>query len=240
MTYLNFAKLAATDDKAFRRTQPYPWLAEEGFLTDEGYRELVGTLPPVAMFDPFFGVRRSHGQEAHDRYVLEYREGLDLSPAWHAFVEELNGDAYARFVRRMFGRGRLQFTLHWHYTPNGCSVSPHCDAKRKLGSHIFYFNTEQDWRPEWGGETLVLDDNDRFDRKSAPKFEQFDRSYTAPSVGNRSLLFARGEKSWHGVREIRCPEGAMRKVFIVVVNDRTLMLARQTAAWFTGKRAASY
>jgi hypothetical protein len=37
-----------------------------------------------------------------------------------------------------------------------------------------------------------------------------------PELGNRSPLFARKEHSWHGVREIRCPEGHMRKVFIVV------------------------
>ena len=240
MTYLDFDRLAAQDDKAFHDTRPYPWLAAEGMLTDAGYRELVTTLPPVSMCDRFFGVTRAHGQQSHDRYVLEYREGLDLSPAWQAFIEEIRGDAYARFLRRMFGRGRLQLTLHWHYTPNGCSVSPHCDSLRKLGSHIFYFNTEQDWRPEWGGETLVLDDEGRFARKSAPKFEQFERSYTAPSIGNRSLLFQRGDKSWHGVREIRCPEGALRKVFIVVINDRVIVLARRTAAWLKGKQAAGY
>jgi hypothetical protein len=236
---LDFDRLALEDAQAFRKTRPYPWLAAEGMLTDAGYRDLVATLPPVSMFKKLFGVRRAHGQQSHDRYVLEYREGLALSPAWHAFVEEIQGDAYARFLRRMFGRGRLRLTLHWHYTPNGCSVSPHCDAVHKLGSHIFYFNTEQDWQPEWGGDTLVLDDEGRFGRRSAPKFEQFEKAYSAPSIGNRSLLFQREDKSWHGVREIRCPEGAMRKVFIVVINDRALMFAQKTAAWFKGKRAAA-
>jgi len=33
----------------------------------------------------------------------------------------------------------------------GCAVSPHCDAVRKLATHIFYFNTEADWDPGWGG-----------------------------------------------------------------------------------------
>jgi len=57
----------------------------------------------------------------------------------------------------MFGRDSLSLTLHWHYAPRGCSVSPHCDAVRKLGSHLCYFNTEEDWDPSWGGQTLLLD-----------------------------------------------------------------------------------
>ena len=32
----------------------------------------------------------------------------------------------------------------------------------------------------------------------------------------RSLLFKRTEHAWQGVREIRCPEDKLRKVFIVV------------------------
>jgi hypothetical protein len=57
-------------------------------------------------------------------------------------------------------------------------VSPHCDSPKKLGSHIFYLNTKEDWDPSWGGETLILDDGgrlptlragfDRFRRRSAP------------------------------------------------------------------------
>ena len=47
------------------------------------------------------------------------------------------------------------------------------------------------------------------------------------AVGNDSLLFKRGEHSWHGVRELRCPEGRMRKVFIVVVNRLTPALRMQ-------------
>jgi hypothetical protein len=113
-------------------------------------------------------------------------------------------------------------------------VSPHCDARHKIGSHIFYFNTEEDWDPSWGGETLILDDGGRFDRRSAPRFDEFDRVITAPALGNCSLLFARRANSWHGVREIRCPEGAYRKVFIVVLNAWTTRFR----AWRGGARGA--
>jgi Rps23 Pro-64 3,4-dihydroxylase Tpa1-like proline 4-hydroxylase len=137
---------------------------------------------------------------------------------WREFVEELKGERYKRALCRLVGIRHLDLNFHWHYTPNGCSVSPHCDSKRKLGSHIFYFNTEKDWKPEWGGETVILDDRGRFRMRSAPSFDDFDAAESSTALGNHSLIFTRRGNSWHGVREIRCPEGAMRRVFIVVLN----------------------
>jgi hypothetical protein len=219
MTYLDYARLAAIDGESFRARRPYPWINPEGLLTVEGHERLLATLPDVALFSPFFGVRRAHRQEPHDRFALEYRDDLDIGEPWHALVAELRGEAYRAFLRRLFGRGGLQLTFHWHYTPRGCSVSPHCDAKRKLGSHIFYLNSAADWDPTWGGETLILDDEGRFSRRSAPRFEDFAGVIASKGLGNTSLLFARRKRSWHGVREVSCPEGAFRKVFIVVIGD---------------------
>ena len=90
-------------------------------------------------------------------------------------------------ARRLMGVRRLEFRFHWHYAPNGCSVSPHCDAKRKLGSQIFYLNTDEDWDPSWGGETLVLDDGGRFDLASLRDFDEFDQ-IASEAMGNRSLI----------------------------------------------------
>jgi hypothetical protein len=176
-------------------------------------------LPPTELFDQRFGEQRKHGQQPHDRLALDYRPDLPLGAPWREFINELSGPTYRKFLERMFGRKALRLILHWHYTPNGCSVSPHCDARRKLGSHIFYFNTEQDWRPEWGGETLILDDGGSFAADSAPKFEDFTRIMSAKAMGNYSLLFMRRERSWHGVKEIHCPPESLRKVFIVVIED---------------------
>ncbi len=218
MSYLDYARLDTLDGKAFRNQKPYPWINPEGALTDAGYRELREQLPDVSLFDGYFGVDRAHGQQSHDRYVLEYRDGLDLPAPWQAFVDELRGPRYSDFLRRLFGVRSLYLNFHWHYTPNGCSVSPHCDAKHKLGSQIFYLNTEDDWDPAWGGETLILDDQGRFGRRSAPAFEDFDQVLPSQALGNRSLIFMQTGNSWHGVRPIQCPEGELRKVFIVVVN----------------------
>jgi hypothetical protein len=218
MGYLDFEALESIDPVAYQATKPYPWLNPAGIIRPEGYAELVETLPDVSLFEPVFGKARKFGQKSHDRYTLEYREGLPLSPPWTAFMGELRSDRYREALRRIIGVRSLDLSFHWHYTPPGCSVSPHCDATWKLGSHIFYFNTEADWKPEWGGDTVVLDDAGRFKRGSAPEFEDFDHAVSSEAIGNYSLLFTRSGNSWHGVREIRCPEGLMRKVLIAVIR----------------------
>ena len=60
------------------------------------------------------------------------------------------------------------------------------------------------------------------------------------AMGNRSLLFAREKNSWHGVREIHCPPGKYRKVFIVVVNDWLASVVRRTVGVITRKRAEAH
>ncbi len=222
MPYLDFQNISAIDPRQFQEETPYPWMNPEGLLTTDGQQQLQLTLPDISLFQRRFGVTRAHGQQSHDRFTLEYQEDLPLSPAWKGFIAELYGKEYQDFLKRLFNVNSMEMSLHWHYTPNGCSVSPHCDAKHKLGSHIFYLNAEQDWKEEWGGETVILDDEGEFARKSAPTFDDFKRATVSKAVGNYSLLFARKGNSWHGVRAIQCPEGYMRKVFIVVINRFSL------------------
>lgn len=218
MRYIDYDKLEGLDPGEYRRQTPYPWVNPQGILTREGFDTLRTSLPDVSMFNKDFGALRRSGQTPHDRYALEYTRGAALPDPWREFIEELIHGGYRRALCRLIGVRHLDFNFHWHYTPNGCSVSPHCDINRKLGSHIFYFNTEEDWNPRWGGETVVLDDGGQFDTLSAPDFEDFDRAIHSETMGNRSFLFSRRGNSWHGVPEITCPDGYLRKVFIVVLN----------------------
>ena len=187
-----------------------------------------------------FGVKRSHGQKPHDRLTLEYNTELEIAPEWHDFVGELRGQIYQDFLKRAFGRGMLALTFHWHYTPRSCSVSPHCDALRKLGSHIFYFHTDEDWDESWGGQTIVLDDGGRFRRRSSPGFEDFEETGRSRIINNRSFLFARNANSWHGVEALNCPEGAYRKVFIVVIEDKTRSMLHTAYDALSGRKRSRY
>ncbi len=218
MSYLDFEALESIDPAAYQKTTPYPWINPADLIRPERYGELAETLPDSELFEPVFGKKRKFGQRSHDRYSLSYRSDLPLSAPWRAFMAELQSVRYRDALRRIVGLRSLELGFHWHYTPTGCSVSPHCDAKWKLGSHIFYFNSEDDWQADWGGETVVLDDGGRFKRGSAPEFGDFDRAVSFPTMGNHSFLFTRCGNSWHGVREIRCPEGLFRKVLIVVIQ----------------------
>lgn len=220
--YLDFERLDEVDSGAFRSQKPFPWVNPQGLLTEDGYRRLLDTLPGTDLFARNFDVARKHGQRSHDRFNLEYRRALDLSEPWRAFLAELQGDRYRRFLERLFGRGAFRLRFHWHYATNAGSVSPHCDSNQKLGSHIFYLNSTRDWDPAWGGETLVLDDGGRFGRRSSPEFEEFDRILPSQFLDNRSFIFRRTAHSWHGVREIHCPDDALRKIFIVVIDGWNL------------------
>lgn len=218
MRYLDLSRLNAIDPAAFQAQQPYPWANPQGLLTPEGYRNLLAHLPPQEQFTPNFGRQRAHGQRSHDRFMLAYHDTLPVAQEWRDFIAELRGPTYRDFLGRLLGTRAFELRFHWHYTPRDCSISPHCDAKYKLGSHIFYFNTEQDWDPSWGGQTLLLDDGGRFPRNSAPHIEDFDSVSSSHAIGNASLLFARNGNSWHAMRPLQCPEDRLRKVFIVVVS----------------------
>jgi hypothetical protein len=221
MTYLTYDRLSELDAEAFQATRPFPWINPAELLTNEGHRRLAETLPDISLLDESFGRKRSHGQRPHGRYVLEYDDSLDVAQPWKDFVTELRGPTYRKFIARMLGSDRFTLNCHWHYALAGCSVSPHCDAKRKHGSHVFYFNTEKDWDPAWGGQTLVLDDGGYLTHDAHPEEKDLKLVAASLAIGNYSLLFKRGEHSWHSVTALNCPEGALRKVFILVVNRVT-------------------
>jgi hypothetical protein len=84
-------------------------------------------------------------------------------------------------------------------------------------------NSSDDWDPAWGGQTVVLDDGGRFGHASSPAVGDFESSVEASCLDNRSFLFRRTAHSWHYVKKVQCPPDALRKVFIVVVDEARLV-----------------
>ena len=211
----------------FQQQRPYPWVNIRGTLSVEGFSRLRETLPNIADFDERVGLQRSYGQGNHDRSLLHYRLGMKLPEPWLEFIDELQGEAYLSFLRRMFGVSpakKLILTFEWYYSWQGCGVGPHCDARCKVGTHLFYFNTEEEWNAAWGGDILVLDDHGRMKRHSGPKFGQLDVAASSPTRGNGSFFFQRTAHSWHGVRPLTAPAGRVRKLFNITVNEPTLQV----------------
>ena len=162
LQYLNPAVRDSIEPVAFETQKPFPWINPQYFIKDERYPELLANMPDIAQFRAFFGKQRKHGQASHDRYTLDYVDGMALAAPWAQLIAELRGDSYRKFICKLLGVNRVRFRFHWHYTPDGGEVSPHCDSKGKIGSQIFYLNTVDDWQWDWGGETVVLDDGGRF------------------------------------------------------------------------------
>ena len=235
--YLNQTLMNSIDALEFQQKQPFPWVNPQEFIRAGAYRELLDSAPSLERFTASFGKQRKSGQASHDRYILDYVAGMELPGPWRQFMEEMLSDVYRNFICRLLRVSRVRLRFHWHYTPNGAEVGPHCDSRGKLGSQIFYLNSADGWDPSWGGETVILDDKGRFPTYSAPDFEEFDAQFPAQTMDNRSIIFGRRGNSWHGVKPIRCPEGKYRKVFIVVFEEyRPLqLLFKKLGRLLTGK-----
>lgn len=218
MNYLNHKNLDGFKAREFRHQKPYPWSNPEGILKEDAFQHLIDRLPDISLFEKRFGYTRSQGQKGHDRYSLEYDSSLPIDPSWHELVKEFHQAPYRRFLRKLYGFRPMKLSFHWHYTESSSAVSPHCDSRRKIGSHIFYLNTDNDWKADWGGQTLILNDHGKLSYKSAPEFSAFEDSVASGIFGNRSLIIKRTPHSWHGVKALDCPEGHFRKVFIVVIE----------------------
>lgn len=244
MPFLDTARLAAFDAAAFASQKPFPWWNPSGLLHEAGFAQLCAEAPAVEHFEPRFGRPRKFGQQSHDRYQLGFpvdrtdpADPADhmapfVSDAWRAFVRELEGPAYRSFLARALGTPRFRLRMHWHYTPRGCSISPHCDSHTKLASHLFYLNPPTQWLPSHGGATLLLDPGrSPISRRSAPAIHDFEARIETNVIGNTSLFFRRTPRAWHGMAPLDCPEAALRRAFIVVVED-----TRRRASWLSGRR----
>lgn len=224
MEYLNRECLLGVSPEQFQNQYPYPWINIPNSLTPEGYWLLRANLPPVDAFDLQVGRPQPDGQASHDRYLLHFRPGVQVAEPWLEFIAELRGSVYQAFLRQMLGNHRFIPTFDWYYAWDGCGVSPQCDAARKRATHVFYFNTDEDWKPEWGGQILILDSARRFSLSSCPGFEDLTVAASIEPLGNGSLLFQRTPHSWHGVRPLECPRGVLRRLFLVTVNIPTFQV----------------
>jgi hypothetical protein len=232
-TFLNLDLLRSFDLSRFSQQQPFPWFNFHQFLTSAGFEALYRTFPSLELFEQHRGIERIHGQRPHDRYYLAYEKSLygaregqglikkeDLPPTWQKFIDEIEScQPYHDFIERAFDARGYELRYAWHVGVEGSEVSPHCDGQSKLGTHIFYFNTAEDWNEEWGGSTLVL--SGRKTRAMNPDFSDFTTATESQLIDNRSFLFKNTEQAWHGVRPLTCPPGHYRRLFNVIYEAAT-------------------
>jgi hypothetical protein len=237
--FLDEEKMAAFPTEAFTGQKPFPYFTFPQLLTLEGFEALYTQFPPLEKFDKHVGMERAHGQRPHDRYYLAYETSIydtmaraggtdgageikhgDLPAPWQGFLEELKTSApYHRFIERLLGVEPLAARYAWHVGITGSEVSPHRDADNKIGTHIFYFNTSEDWDPQWGGSTLVL--GGKKVPALNPDFSDFEGEIAAEIRDNHSFLFKNTPDAWHGVRTLTSPPGRYRRLFNVIFQEPT-------------------
>jgi hypothetical protein len=219
MKYVNDRSLRNIRTEAFRNAVPFPWINFQNFLTSDGYDILRSNTPDLKLFRKDEAIERPYGQKPHDRFQMTYDPRLLVPDVWHEFVRELiETPPYFALIKRLFDTRYFELDLRWHYSSRGDSVSPHCDGESKLGTHLIYLNCSDDWDDAWGGQTLILGDGGRLQEQSAPEFDEFQSVVTTKMLDNYSLLFAKTSHSWHGVKELNCPAGAMRKLFSITLR----------------------
>ncbi len=228
-SFLNYKVMSAIDPGEFRSKVPFPWINLDSLLTDEGFKTLLRDYPDIDLFEQHRGIERRFGQRPHDRYYMAFGESIhhavdrqgrgiahraDLSVAWRDFIDELETGAYRRLVEQLLGGIKSKPRYDWHIGVTGSEVSPHVDADAKVATHLFFFNTDKDWYPRWGGETLILDG--KLVDAMNPGFNDFTSRRRIKTLDNHSLLFQNTPKAWHGVETLKCPKGARRRLFNVV------------------------
>lgn len=229
--FINRDLLGSFSADTFRATAPFPWHNFHQFLLPEAFEALYRDFPALDFFEKHLGLDRGNGQRPHNRYYLAYGESIyrtgqvnrgiirhaDLPETWQQFIEELEtSEEYHALIRTALGASRFKLRYAWHIGFSGCEVSPHVDSSDKIGTHILYFNTPEDWDRSWGGEILVL--GDRRTEVLNPEYSDFGSATPVEIIGNRSFLFKNSAISWHGVQPLTCPEGNYRRLFNVIVE----------------------
>lgn len=229
LTYLDYDKLESFNRKKFLKTKPFPWCNLQGFLTEKGFQQLYKDFPTLSLFEKHTDIVRGYGQRPHNRYYLAYQSSVyhsdneskgtvkhsELPTAWQAFLEELNNNPqYRDFICAAFQVPDYRVRFAWHVGFNGCEVSPHVDSPDKIGTHIIYFNTSDDWLKEWGGSTLILDKKQTAVQN--PDYTDFASTQAVRITDNYSFLFKNQPEAWHGVEPLRCPEGSYRRLFNII------------------------
>jgi hypothetical protein len=229
--FINYKLLQSLNIEKFKQNKPFPWFNFQSFLTPEAFRELYLSFPPLEIFEKHVGMERGYGQRPHNRYYLAYEDSIynnlhrennegivkkvDLPIPWQRFIEELEtNQIYNDFIKSAFEVSNYHVRYAWHLGFNGSEVSPHQDSKKKIGTHIFYFNNSEDWETTWGGSTLVL--GGKSTNSQNPEFEDFTIIKSTQVADNYSFLFKNTVDSWHGVRALTCPPGKFRKLFNVI------------------------
>ena len=229
-SFINYQLLKSFNKNSFIQNEPFPWYGFQDCLTSEGFQQLCQDFPSLKLFEKHEGLERLYGQRPHNRYYLAYETSIydqldrqdkgvvryqELPESWQMFMDELEtSQDYRDFIKSLFEVSDFQVRYAWHIGVTNSEVSPHRDSQQKIGTHILYFNTSDDWDSAWGGSTLVL--GGKSTKTMNPNFSDFTTVMSTQLTNNHSFLFKNTPNAWHGVKPLNCPEGKYRRLFNVI------------------------
>ncbi|CCB85052.1 MULTISPECIES: hypothetical protein [Parachlamydia] len=231
MELINESVIRSFPLESFLKRWPFPWHNFHEFLTEESFKQLHDEFPPLELFEYHENLARGKNQRPHNRYYLAYEKSKYsedkekvgaihaefLSPTWQKFLHEIETNApYQNLMKQILGEQRYQIRYAWHMGISTNEVSPHCDNASKVATHIFYFNTSEDWDLAWGGALLVL--GDKLTPNQNPDFQDFMTSTPINFLDNYSFLFKNTPNAWHGVKALKSPPGKYRRLFNVIYD----------------------
>jgi len=116
---------------------------------------------------------------------------MKLPKPWMDFLAELEGDEYRSFLRRMLGGKSSLLTFEWHYAWQGLLGFTALRCRAENCDPPLLFQIRKIGSPEWGGQTLVLEDEtSKFATHSAPTSEDLN-VVGRPIRGQQQLIFGR-------------------------------------------------
>jgi hypothetical protein len=211
-------RLAPLDEPALRQAwaaaEPFPSVLIDGFLAPAFARDVAAALPS-------FEEARSRGREfraVNERGKVQVTQAEHFPPAIRALRELFAAPELLAALERITGvRGLLADDElvggGIHVMAPGAHLDVHVDFNciadrgiyRRLNALLFLNET---WEDGWGGELELWDEH------VARRHHAF-----APRL-NRLVLFETSERSFHGVRRVTSPPGAVRRSFAVYYYTR--------------------
>lgn len=218
-------KLLRDFDFKESENKPFPFHNFKGLINEKYFDKLLKEFPDIKYFKKEYGLKRDYGQASHNKYILHLEDKKELSNTWKEFIKELESKEVRSFIKTFLGTNyRPGFV--WTISFKGSEISPHADSYEKLGSLLFYFNTDKDndWDSKWGGDLLLLESsNEEFNENSSPKIKDFDKITKISNMNNSSVIFKKNERSWHGTYAISSPSDKPRRALIITFCKRSLL-----------------
>ena len=194
--------LSKRDD--YRAASPFPHAVIDGLIPDTVLEGVLEEFP-----EPTKAWRTSASK--HGKKFGAAVKEVQLGPVTRNVLAELNSAAFLEFLQTLTSiEEPLIGDPHYaggglHQIPPGGYLKVHADFNRhprfdldRRLNVLFYLN--QDWRPEWGGQLeLWNQEMTRAEQSIEPLF-------------NRAVIFSTTKTSYHGHPDpLRCPEGRWRR-----------------------------